>query len=138
MRVFLCLFIFLVFSCSNSDTDSPDSCIPVIFDETKFNSTQNFGVKLDEYSINGSCLTVKLEISGCDDDHTIDMLSDGAIAESFPPQITFDFYDNNLQPCDAYFIVEREYDLSPIKELYDDGDIIIHFRNNDKSVHYDN
>ena len=133
MRVFLCLFVFLVFSCSDSDPDSSDTCVPVIFNDSKFNSTLNFGVNLNEYTIKESCLTVKLGISGCDDDHTIEMVSDGSIAESFPPQITFDFYDQNPQDCEAYFIVEREYDLSPIIELYD-GEIIIRFRNNDKSI----
>jgi hypothetical protein len=140
MRVFLCLFVFLAFSCSNSDSEPSDlisdNCVPVIFDNSKFNSPENFGVNLDEYSINGSCLTVKLSFSGCDNDHTIEMVSDGAIAESEPPQITFDFYDQKQQDCEAYFTVDREYDLSPIQEL-NEGRIIIKFRNNDKFVHYD-
>jgi hypothetical protein len=135
MRVFLCLLIFLAFSCSDSDSNPSDSCIPVIFNESKFNSAQNFGVNLEEFSIDGSCLSVKLGVSGCDDDHTLEMVSDGSIAESLPPQITFDFYDKNPQACQAYFIVEREYDLSPIKELYED-EIIIRFRNSDKSLVY--
>ena len=135
MRVFLCLFVFLAFSCSDSDPDTYSTCIPVDFDESKFNSSENFGANLTEFSIEGSCLSVTLGVSGCDDDHILEMVSDGSIAESFPPQITFDFYDQNPQDCEAYFLLDREYDLSPIKELYD-GEIIIRFRNNDKSIEY--
>lgn len=136
MRVYLYLFVFLAFSCSDSDTDQSVTCVPVVLEQDKFNSAPNFGTNLNEFSLNGSCLTVKLGISGCDDDHILEMVSDGAIAKTNPPQITFDFYDNNIQDCEAYFIVEREYDLSPINELYDGEEIIVTFRNNDKSFTY--
>lgn len=135
MRVFLCLFVFFAFSCNNSDSELPSDCVPIVLDGSKFNSAQNFGTNLTEFTIDDDCLMVKLGISGCDDNHILEMVSDGSIAESFPPQITFDFYDQNPQDCEAYFIVERAFDLSPIKALVD-GEIIIRFRNNDKSVQY--
>lgn len=135
MRVFLCLFVFLAFSCSDSDTTTSNDCKPVIFDSTKFNSIANFGVGLNDFTLDGDCLNVTISVSGCDEEHPIDMVSDGAIAESFPPQITFDFYDGTPQDCEALFVLERSFDLSPIRDLYD-GEIIIVFRNNDKSITY--
>ena len=133
MRVFFCLFIFICLSCSKSDTNSPNFCEPVLFDGSKFNSFENFRIKLIEYSLDDLCLSVKLGISGCDADHTIEMISGGSILISDPGQIVFDFYDNSLQLCEAYFILEREYDLSPIQEIYA-GEIIVKFRDNNGSV----
>jgi hypothetical protein len=135
MRVFLCLFVFLAFSCSDSDPDFTDTCIPVVFEINKFNSAPNYGANLTELSIDGSCLTVKLGVSGCDDDHELEMVSDGAFAKSFPPQVTFDFYAPNPQLCEAYFLIEKQYDLSPLDE-FGEEDIIINFRNNDNSITY--
>ena len=68
----------------------------------------------------GLCLKVKLGVSGCDDAHDIELVSDGAVAPSDPAWVLFDFYDNNPQLCEAYFIIDNEYDLSPIKEKYGD------------------
>ena len=135
MKVFICLFVVLAFSCSTSDSDSTDSCKPVVFDDSKFSSSDNFGANLIEYTISGSCLSVKLGVSGCDDDHTLEMVSNGSILKTNPPQMTFDFYDENPQLCLAYFTVDRKFDLSKIKELHD-GKIIIRFRNNDISFTY--
>lgn len=135
MRVFLCLFIFLAYSCSDNNDSAPEDCVPVSFDSSKFNSSANYGALINDFTIDGNCLSISLGVSGCDDVHPIEMVSDGAIAESFPPQITFDFYDGTPQDCEAIFTLDREFDLSPIRELYD-GEIIIRFRNSDKSVTY--
>lgn len=135
MRVLICVLVFLTFSCSNSEEDTSNICNPVVIDESKYNSSQNFGTNLTEFEVVGDCLMVKLGVGGCDDEHTIEMVSDGSWAYSLPPQITFDFYDQNPQICQAYFIIDRAFDLSPLKELYD-GDFIIKFRNSDHSFTY--
>lgn len=137
MRVFFCLFLILCFSCSNNDSETPNSCVSIIFDESKFNSSENFGINLIEYSLEDFCLKVKLGVSGCDDNHIIDLVSDGAIAPSDPTIVFFDFYDNNPQLCEAYFTLDREFDLEPIQTKYNE-DIIVGFRNNQGSIKIDN
>jgi len=137
MRVFYCLFLFLCFSCSKDDPDIPDGCVPVIFDESKFNSTSNFGLNLIEYSLEESCLQVTLGVSGCDDAHVIELVSNAAVSPSSPALVIFDFYDNDPQLCEAYFTIEREFDVSPIREKFG-FDIIMRFRNNEGSVTIEN
>jgi len=137
MRVFYCLFLFLCFSCSDNDSGSPESCIPVIFDESKYNSSQNFGVNLIEYKLEDLCLKVKLGVSGCDNEHAIELVSNGAVAPSDPTIVFFDFYDMNPQLCEAYFTIEKEFDMTPIKEKYSE-DITVEFRNNIGFVNIDN
>ena len=61
------------------------------------------------------------------------MVTDGVVKTSDSnPILEFDFYDNNPQACEAYFTLEREYDLSAIASLVD-RNVRILFRNNDKS-----
>ena len=90
-------------------------------------------MELLEYAIDDNCLKVKLQLSGCDANHAIEMVSDGRFNYTDPPRITFDFYDNNPQLCKALFIVDREYDLSFLKDEHND-DIIVIFRDNKGQV----
>lgn len=137
MRVFFCLFLALFYSCSDKDSDLRESCIPVLFDADKYNSSQNFGIDLIDYRLDELCLKVELGVSGCDDAHVIQLISNGAVAPSDPTVVYFDFYDENPQSCKAYFTIEKEYDMTPIKEKYAE-DIIVLFRSNEGSIKIDN
>lgn len=133
MRVFFCLFLSLCISCSKTDTDNINSCTPAEFDESKYNSNQNFGLNLIEYNLEGLCLSVSLGVSGCDDNHTIDMVSDGLVQQTQIELVEFDFYDNNPQACEAYFIIKRDFDLTPIQERYT-VPVVVNFRGNIGSI----
>lgn len=141
MRVFSFLFCFvlLALSCDkevpNDEGTSVPECEAVIISNSIFQGLASNQATLIELSIEDDCLTVMLGISGCDADHTLNMISDGGIAESLPVQITFDFQDENPQDCEAYFVVERQFDISPIRDLIKD-DIIIRFRNSNSSILY--
>ncbi len=132
MRVFYCLLLFFCISCSQSDSHSPTDCTAIIADQAKFDSTVNFGPNLLEYTLDEFCLKVKLGVSGCDDNHLIEMVYNGTILKSLPPQVIVDFYDNDPQACEAYFELERQYDLSTLLTSSTD-EIVIRFRNNETS-----
>lgn len=142
MRVFpfLFCFVFIAFSCDKKKTLGGDGisvpeCEAVVISNSIFQDLAPNQATLIELSIEDDCLTLLLGISGCDADHTLNMISDGGIAESLPVQITFDFQDENPQDCEAYFELDRQFDLSPIRDLIED-DIIIRFRNSDSSILY--
>ena len=144
MRVFsFMLFFGLLFSSCDKgipygdDALSDPSCLPVIISNEIFQGLDPNQASVSEVSIEGDCLTVNLGVSGCDSDHIISMISDGGISESLPLQITFDFQDNNPQLCEAFFIIEHQFDLSAIRDLIED-DIMIRFRNSDHSILYKN
>jgi len=140
MRVFS-FFIFLalvMFSCDkNSDNEnmSDSDCTPVIISQSIFQNLTQSQLSIDELSIDGDCLTIKMNLVGCDEDHTIDMITDGGIDESLPVQITFNLRDNKLQDCEAIFQIERQFDLLPVRKLVD-GDIRLRFVNSDKTILY--
>lgn len=141
MRVFSFLFCFmlLVLSCNKKVSYGDDGisvpCKTVIISSSIFQDLNPNQVTVTELSIADDCIIATLGFGGCNADHEMKMISDGSIAESLPPQITFDFKDGNPQDCKAYFEVEHQFDLSPIRELIED-DIIIRFRNSDISVLY--
>ncbi|MFT4534569.1 MAG: hypothetical protein ACJA1A_002889 [Saprospiraceae bacterium] len=142
MRVFPFFIItcFLALSCDKKtpygdDAISGSPCTAVIISNEVYQDLDPNQASVSELSIEGDCLKVKLGVSGCDSDHMINMISNGGIAESNPPQITFDFQDENPQVCLAFFMIEREFDLVPIRDLIED-DIIIRFRNSEHSILY--
>ncbi len=140
MRVFpFIIFLALVsLSCDNNTDDgnaSDSDCTPVIISESIFQNLTPSQLFIEELSIDGDCLTLKINLTGCDDDHTVDLISDGGIDESLPVQITFALRDNKLQDCEAIFLIEKQFDLLPIRGLAD-GDIMIRFVNSDKTILY--
>jgi len=141
MRVFPFIFCFvlLALSCNkkvtNGDGMSTSECEAVIISNSIFQELEPNQAAISELSIEDDCLTLMLGFGGCDADHTFKMISDGGIAESLPVQITFDFQDEKPQDCKAYFEIETQFDLSPIRDLITD-DIIIRFRNSDSSILY--
>ena len=138
MKVFIFLLFIGVFisSCDKEDQGMSDTnCIPVIISTLQYSETPPGQVNIVEAEVSDDCLTVSLGVGGCDVNHTINMISDGGIDESFPSQITFDFKDEQPQLCQAYFVVERKFDLLPIRDLTDE-DLIIRFRNSAVSVMY--
>ena len=142
MRVFSLLLFFGVFSlsCNKEIKHSDDgvilpSCLPIIISSDIYKDLDPNQASVIELSIEEDCLTIMLGVNGCVYNYVINMVSDGSIAESLPPQITFDFQDENPLLCEAYITLERQYDLSPIRELVE-RDISIRFRNSDFSIIY--
>lgn len=136
------LLVFVLFSgvflssCHKEIISQSDSnCVPVVISQDDFLEIPAGQINITQANISDDCLTMTLGISGCDMNHTIKMISDGGIDESLPSQITFDFEDEEPQLCEAYFIIERQYDLLPIRVLTEE-DIIIRFRNSALSVLY--
>ena len=127
MRVFFCLLLSLLISCSDS---MDDTCVSIIIDQSIYNDSDFLQAHLIDYSLEEHCLTVTLSVGGCDADHDIEMVTDGAIAESNPPQITFDFLDKTPQTCYALVQLERSFDLTKISYLIE-GDIVVRFRENE-------
>ena len=99
MRIIIVCFLILgLISCSDKDTDvlpSPRCETAVVVDADLYNATDFEGADLIDFELDGDCLKVQLGVSGCDDNHTIQMITDGHFSFSLPPAITFDFLDEN-------------------------------------------
>ena len=118
--LFILVLAVAMLSCSDNDDDSNDQCgTPLIIDADRYQSIEDPGqpIFIINSNINDECLSLTLGFSGCDDDHTIELITDGAVAESFPVQVFFKLEDLNPQLCQAYFEKVYEYDLDELDDL---------------------
>jgi len=138
MRVFIFLFFFgfMITSCSEDpQSDNNQTCTPVVISQSTFNSLEDDVYTIQDLTIEGDCLKIPISFSGCDDDHTFNMVTDGGVDESSPVQITFVLQDNNPQDCEALITIDTEHDLTPLQDLVE-GDILIRFRDTDRTILY--
>jgi len=139
MRVFfpLLLLVLLSFSCSKENvTEAPTSnCPSVIIDEPAYNDLSFFLADVLEVSFDGFCMNVKLGVGGCDTDQEIDMLTNGNYFYSSPAGIEVDFRVNEPQPCNAYFPIEKTYDISSLLPQ-DVTEFVFFFRGQDITITY--
>ena len=116
----LILMIPIFIACSDDNNNGDTSCgTPLVIDGDRYQDiTQPFNAFfIISSNIDDDCLTLTIGFSGCDDNHEIDLVTDGAVAESFPVQIFFKLDDLNPQLCEAYFEKEYQYDLDELDQL---------------------
>lgn len=115
----LLLLVLLIGSCQGEDDPAPfDDCGPAIANVSAFSIPSGDGFDVIDLSVEGTCLTVTVGASGCSsDDWTMELVTDGAVAESFPTQTTaqliFDDAVDGGASCLAYFNETYTFDLSP-------------------------
>lgn len=137
VKYFLLFFIVVACSCGDDSGDqqmSDDGCRALLISADDF--TAQVVATAVTASIDGTCLTISVGVSGCDDMHDIDMITDGGLAESLPVQMTFILRDNDPQLCLAFFTIERQFDLEPLHEVTNEDQIWINFANSDTRVLY--
>lgn len=117
-RILITFLVLSVGACSSDDPVNENCLNRIVISESKYQSVNNDNaVLIQEMSIEDNCLKMKVGFSGCDDEHTIEMVTDGAVAESFPVQVFFKFSDENPQACQAFFVKELSFDLSPLDPI---------------------
>lgn len=121
IRILISLLVLSIGACSNDDPVNENCPDRIIVSESKYQSINNDNaVLIQEMSIEDDCLKMKVGFSGCDDGHTIEMVTDGAVAESFPVQVYFKLSDENPQACQAFFVKELSFDLSQLDQVVGD------------------
>ena len=121
MKKILIGLVLITAFISCSDTDEVEHCgPPLIIDEDLFQSVDpDPGLFIIDHNLDDECLILTIGFSGCDPEHTIQLVTDGAVAESFPVQVQFKLNDLNPQLCEAYFEKEYAFDLDELDDLLD-------------------
>jgi len=113
------LLAFLPACLDDDDSDNePAFCgTPIVVaDQTDAPASDNF--TLVSHSTDGLCLTVTIGASGCSQEGwTLDLRTDGSVAESVPTQTNARLIFNDQVPgmgesCLAYFELTKTFDLS--------------------------
>ncbi len=124
---YLVLLFLALASCAKSD--EPSNCPSIIINSEISNDTTETYINIDTIKVVDHCLVLTLGYSGCDENHDIDVLTTGILAESSPPQLVMVIRDNTQQFCLAYFTKEYSYDLDKIDDIIkDDPSVWLKFK----------
>jgi hypothetical protein len=121
IRFIVLTVVLMATACSEDDPINENCPDRIIVSESKYQSVNNDNaVLIQEMSIEDDCLLMKVGFSGCDDEHTILMVTDGSVAESFPVQVYFKLSDENPQACQAFFVKDLAFDLDQLNVVVGD------------------
>lgn len=148
------LFIFCTIGCEQLPNQmmEPNDTVSVSIDDVEpidkpytgavviGNMDKNYGndqFVLNSAIIEDDTLTVSVSYSGGCEDHKFTLVASDSFLESFPVQIHVSLAHNaNGDTCEAYPTEEYQFDLTPIKTIYqaayqqDAGTIIIRLKDN--------
>ncbi len=97
------------------DTRSPCGEYVKVSEQLYASAPEEYG-SIEEARITDDCLYIEFGASGCDGDSWVSQLIDsGAIMESSPEQRNIKFSLYNDEECDAYFVREVSFDISPLQ-----------------------
>ena len=105
-------------ACQDDDDLAPgNDCGPAIDIVQEFTIPGGDDFDLVDLSVEGMCLTVTAGASGCSSDNwTMDLVTDGSVAESLPTMTSAQFvFDDGVDggaTCLAYFNETYSFDLS--------------------------
>ncbi len=115
----LALFTIISLGACDKNTDGPAStCIPLVLNESMYiNGPFDTTTSITSASISSDCLSVSFSYTGgCCDEHDLNLIWDGSVAESFPVQVWVRVLHDNQDPCDAIETKTLEYDVSSFGE----------------------
>ena len=110
------LISLLLITCSSSD-DSGSSCdAEALVNESRYNQAPRQGIFIKNVSINGDCLEVNFESSGCDGSSwIINLVASTQVAESLPPQRFMAIELDNNEACLAIIDTTLSFDLNTFR-----------------------
>lgn len=124
-KTLLVLFsIFLCFSCVDNNNNNNDEINTedetVVINNSLYNKTITNTYSITDVQLNGNLLTIKIGSSGCDGNSWKAVLVDAdEILESFPVQRNIKLSLENNEACLAVFEKEFTFDISILKEGFD-------------------
>lgn len=124
--IYITTLILLVSSCGESEPSMISDCGKVvIIDFDQYNDISSASaIFISDLDLTEDCLSVTLGYSGCNAGHEFDLITGGDLTESVFAQVHLKFRDNQPQECEAFFMENYEFDLSPLKNLINDRDEI--------------
>lgn len=140
MKLLKLIVVLLFISSSCSDTTNNKVECKAILAEPPIGS-ELLTSGLEEIRIEGDCLIFRQGVSGCDDDHSLNLVAVGdpaSILINVPYyQVLVSVYDSNPQDCEAYFFLEEvSFDLTTLS-LGNDNSLKLIFPDHDQSIIYE-
>ena len=115
------LFAVLMFSCTRQSQNyiatSAGNCENgITISAYQFSKTSPDDFRITKAAIKGDCLEIAITASGCDGGSwKATLVTNGAVAESFPPQMFLKILFKNTEDCDAVHTRTFSYNLKPLR-----------------------
>ena len=129
--------------CINS-TNNNDSQKSIVLDDALFQSApRDTSTNIITIKLEDGLLQINVTFSGGCEKHVFDLIGMTSFMESNPVQVNVVLSHNNTDPCDSIVNESLTFDLSPLKELWqqyyhsDSGTIIIWFEGWEESILYE-
>lgn len=119
------------------ETDCFEACsVPVIISAEEYQNAPDDELAIVNVKLEGDCLVIKFESSGCDGSSwEIKLIDSEAIMESYPPQRNLRLSLKNEEPCDAVVTKEMAFNISNLRLDYDK--ILLNITNSGDQVLYE-
>ena len=120
-QIFLAIGLALLFSCARQsqkpiDTDPGNCESATVVNSDKFSQKSPAGFTITKAEIKGDCLEITITASGCDGKTwKAELVSDGAVAESYPPQMYLKVLLTSSEECLAVLSKEFSYNLKSLR-----------------------
>lgn len=122
ITIYTLMIISLLIGCTKSEKRS-NQCEEIIISNGSF---EDRGLVIDQLSYQDGDLSMTVGYSGCTADHDLDLIWDGMILESNPPQVNLVVVDNEeIEACLAFFNQEECFDLTPLLDHLSGEDRLI-------------
>lgn len=135
--------IFLLNSCKNQSKTTGDSTVmqaeaypEVIVDQGYTNFKNKVLVTIKYMEIEDDILTLAISYSGGCAEHEFELISNGAYAKSYPPQLTlFLRHDDKEDRCRSIVDKKLNFNLKPV-QYPGTGQVVLKFNNTKEYIHY--
>lgn len=152
-KLYFLLLVLMMFGCTSKANhhDPPDAHhvngneIPIVRLVSDLNSDDlpRSPVAIQEVRLDGDFLHLEVSYSGGCEAHELELVASRHFMESYPVQTTLLLtHDANRDYCEALIICNLTYDLSSIKELYQQmyqqtsGTVILRLNNWSENLNY--
>ena len=115
----------------------------IILDQTAYSNARQDSYNINNVTLEADILTIAVSYGGGCADHYFSLIGSTTFMESFPVQMNILLSHNaNGDNCEAFFMKDLVFDLSPIKNLFQQsysetsGTVILNLDGSNDSISY--
>ena len=125
----------LVFTMCNDVSDKPSCLNEVIVDAERYEDAPDDNLEIMEARIEGDCLYIRMASGGCDGSTwEVQLLTDGNVMESAPPQRNIRIALKNEEVCDAWITRDYSFDISALQA--GGNEVLLNLINSEQQLSY--
>lgn len=108
--------------CVTSIDDNNSYQTSIILDDDLFKNASRDPYKIINIGLEGDILEINVSYSGGCEEHEFSLIGDSSFKKSLPVQIEVVLsHNDNDDPCDGIYTEELAFDLSPLKEKWQEA-----------------